>query len=1280
MAEFWLGAATSAAITLLLALLYRYGLRRGDLTDMSQMAGMMRLSSDAACLLRPDGRVIWVNRAYGEITGFGSEELADRHWPGFLNQRVENGTPVAAIESALAGQRELRIDLMFRRANGEERCMIVELHPLRKLANRVIPRLSRRTFIGYLVVQVDIDRQRRERKMTQLALRDRQAVLDILDRYAIVTETDLQGRIIKINDRFLEVSGYRADEVIGHHHSIFKSGIHDKAFWRDMWNTIARGNIWHGEICNHARDGSLYWLDSVIAPMLGENGRPVKYMSIRTDITALKLSLDMLERTGKIAGVGGWYYTPESRTLYLTKGARDLLGLSDSVISLDRLHPLMKRIMRRHWPAYRDLIRHTMKSGEPFTQAMQLTLIDGRTLWINLSGEVEYLHGKPYRLVGALQDVSAQVEARLRVESSERLLRSAIDALDEAFALYDANDRLVFCNDRYQDMFGDQDHRIHPGISAEEMLQRSINIGINQDTDDVEARRQRQHDEQWQRHIYHQQVKLNDGRWIKRAGVTTVDGMRVLFWIDVTDLHQALEDADAASRSKSHFLANMSHEIRTPMNAIMGMMQLIEHTAINAEQRDLLHKMERAARSLLDILNDILDFSKVEAGMMPLDIEPFNLTDLLTDVSTILSGTLGGKRLELVYELDPGIPPLLQGDALRLKQILINLGGNAVKFTARGEVRIQLRRLRYGEPGVLLEFAVQDTGIGIGAEAIEHIFTGFSQAEASISRRYGGTGLVLAISHRLVALMGGQLQVRSEVSRGSRFWFQIWLQPVQKISGAMVNVASATSHQDDNQTASGKLARANAPALLLEAHPVSRSAIGKLLENDGGWRVTACDNAACALAGLDAGLQPALALLSMDTPDYRQLLARLRGAPDRPAILLLSSTPSPPRDGLPMLCKPLTFSMIWNALQGKRRQDLSDAPTQQHRLAGLRLLLVEDNEINQDVAIRLLAREGAQVSVVSNGLQGIQALDAAPDAYDLVLMDMQMPVMDGLQATLAIRSEPRFDQLPIVAMTANAMQSDREACLEAGMNDHIGKPFHMEELVDTILRRIGRVTAAAARPETDKSRPPEPSAATELDAEDALRRLGQDREFYIRLLRDFAPAAQHLTQRIIQALAQEKTDEARDAAHQLKSTAAASGARQLAAGCAAIEQAVNNGENLPALKRRAAALPEMLTRALSAQQAWLQQHGGTDEARHAACPTPADDDVLAKDLAELAAALRTSDMVSLDLFDALLARHRARLGPQAQPLCDAMNAFDTESALVIIQALQMSQPRSPASR
>ncbi|MBJ7221042.1 MULTISPECIES: response regulator [unclassified Brenneria] len=1264
----WGMAATVAALVL-----YWRHVRRRDWDYMSQMVGMMRLRSDAACLLRPDGRVAWVNEAYGEITGFGGAALTDSDWFGFLSERVADSAPVAAIDSAMSGRRELRIDLMFRLARGEERCMIVELHPLRKLGRGA---LSGRSFTGYLVVQVDIDQQRRERKMTQLALRDRQAVLDILDRYAIVTETDLQGRITKVNDRFLTVSGYRAEEVIGQRHSMFTSGTHDAPFWREMWRTVSRGGIWHGEICNRAKDGSLYWLDSVIAPMLGEKGRPVKYMSIRSDITNLKLSLDMLERTGKIASVGGWYYLPENRKLHLTRGTCNLLGLSERVMNLDRVQALIQRMMPQQWSAYRAQVRHTMESGEPFSFEVRLVLMGGRAIWVNISGEVQYQQGKLYRLVGAMQDVSAQVEARLRVETSERVLRSALDALDEAFVLYDADERLVLCNDRYREIFGDRGHRIQPGISAEAVLELAVEAAITPEVhDDAEGWR-RQQRELWFQPTFHQQIKLSDGRCIKRVGVTTSDGMRVLFWIDVTDLHQALEEADAASRSKSRFLANMSHEIRTPMNAIMGMMQLIEHTGASAEQRELLRKMEGAAHSLLDILNDILDFSKVEAGMMLLDTEPFKLADLLADVSTIMSGTLGGKRLELVYELDPAVPPLLLGDALRLKQILINLGGNAVKFTARGEVRLQLSCLRHSEQGVLLEFAVQDTGIGISEDAIKHIFTGFNQAEASISRRYGGTGLGLTISHRLVELMGGQLRVRSEIGRGSRFWFQIWLQPVKKFPADIADVALAPPRQSNEQrwdvAEDGALppALAGKRALLLEPHPLSRTAIGKLLERCGGWQVAACVDAASALAALDDEAPPQLALLSVDAPGYQPLLARLRAEPGLPGpvILLLSSSPRPPHDGMPMLYKPISFSMIQHAIQRRSRLAQSDSPTQPCRLAGIRLLLVEDNEINQDVAIRLLAREGARISVVSDGLQSIQALDAAPDAYDLVLMDMQMPVMDGLQATQAIRSESSFDRLPIIAMTANAMPSDRDACLEAGMNGHIGKPFHLEELVDIILRHTGRTVRAdvAPAPEADAT-PSAPGDAALLDVADALQRLGQDRAFYSQLLHDFAPASRRLVARITWSLAEGEWADARDAAHQLKSTAAATGARRLTAACAAIEQGVGNGAERPALTRQAAGLPVALDEALAAQQAWLLRHDGVVETRADDLIT-ADNRVLESDLAELAAALQTNDMAELDLFDALLARHGADLSPQTQALCDAMDAFDTDTALAIVQA------------
>ena len=387
-------------------------------------------------------------------------------------------------------------------------------------------------------------------------------------------------------------------------------------------------------------------------------------------------------------------------------------------------------------------------------------------------------------------------------------------------------------------------------------------------------------------------------------------------------LKDAVARAEQASIAKSQFVANMSHEIRTPMNAILGMLALLQNTGLSAEQRDFASKTEDAARSLLGLLNDILDFSKVEAGKMTLDPRPFNLDKMLGSLAVILSANIGTQPVVVRYEVADDVPRGLLGDDMRLQQVLINLGGNAIKFTPLGEVVLRVRVVERQAADVVLEFTVSDTGIGIAPENQSHIFDGFSQAEASTTRRYGGTGLGLSISSRLVKLLGGELKLDSVVGRGSNFYFAIRL-PVADVPNAQ--------------------------------------------------------------------LPPA--------------------APATPA-----------------------------------------APGKPQRLQGLRLLVVEDNKINQLVAKGLLVQEGAHVTLADDGQRGVAAVATAQTPFDAVLMDVQMPVMDGYAATRAIRQELGLATLPIIAMTANAMASDRAACLEAGMNEHIGKPFDLNDLVAMLLR------------------------------------------------------------------------------------------------------------------------------------------------------------------------------------------------------------------------------------
>ena len=410
---------------------------------------------------------------------------------------------------------------------------------------------------------------------------------------------------------------------------------------------------------------------------------------------------------------------------------------------------------------------------------------------------------------------------------------------------------------------------------------------------------------------------------------------------DEARLRQAKLQAEQASLAKSQFLATMSHELRTPMNAILGMLQLLQNTALNTRQLDYAKKSQGAAQSLLALLNDILDFSKIEADKMTLDAQPFLTRRLLGHLSLILTANARAQAVDLVFDIDSALPAALRGDDLRLQQILINLGSNALKFTERGRVVIAVKVLARLGDEVQLLFSVTDTGIGIAPENHEKIFSGFLQAESSTTRRFGGTGLGLAICERLVALMGGTLQLESRLGVGSCFYFKLTL-PVTDLS----------------------------------------------------------------------------AVAAIDVPFARE------------TVLTDSAHRSPDTAVTVPVAKPL-------------------------RLQGMRILLVEDNLINQQVAKELLGQEGALVFIADNGRLGVTAVRDTTPPFDVVLMDLQMPELDGFEATCEIRQILR-QTLPIVAMTANAMDSDRDACLAVGMDDHVGKPFNLTHLVTVLLRLTGR--------------------------------------------------------------------------------------------------------------------------------------------------------------------------------------------------------------------------------
>lgn len=748
--------------------------------------------------------------------------------------------------------------------------------------------------------------------------------LGVLNSTSIVSSTDGAGRINYVNDLFCRISGYTREELLGRNHSLINSGHHPRKFFMDMYGAIATGHPWRGEIRNRAKDGAYFWVDITIVPTIDSTGRVTRYTAVCIDITTRKNAEEMLavlrERhalTINGSGICLWDWDLVRDSIDFDGMWQPMLGYGPGEIALPG-HDIWDRSMHPEDLARitQQIQRHCRGETPSFEGEARMRHKDGHWMWLLLRGSITQRDGNSLalRISGTATDVSELKQTMRQAEHSEALLKTIIDVLPQRVFWKDREGRFLGGNRKFksdagvEDIVGKTDLEIPWGGPA--TFSQDRDRGIMETREPVLQ--------------MVEEITGPDGHkaWLVISKVPLI-GARGDVWgvlgtyQDITSFKQAeaelikaRNEAEAASRAKSDFLATMSHEIRTPMNGVIGFTELLLDTALNTEQRGLAGTIRDSGKSLMTIIDDILDFSSIEAGRVTVASARVDAKQIARDVVASIRPQAAAKHLEIDVHWPPVVASNIIADAGRLRQVLLNLAANAVKFTEAGRVMIRA----YGDADGMLRIEVEDSGIGITAEQLPRLFTKFTQADSSTTRKHGGTGLGLAISKQLVELMGGQIGAHSRPGAGSTFWFTL---PFAQRPDAM----------------------------------------------------------------------PTARIIALDPSDPQ----RIEAEPESP-----------------------------------RR---------------LHVLVVEDQAVNRMLATRMLAKFGCEVDVAENGRVACER--TAHQHYDLLFMDCQMPEMDGFDATRTIRTGEAGSgrHTPIVALTANAMDEDRERCLDAGMDDYISKPF-----------------------------------------------------------------------------------------------------------------------------------------------------------------------------------------------------------------------------------------------
>ncbi|MES9936594.1 MAG: response regulator [Sedimenticola sp.] len=855
-------------------------------------------------------------------------------------------------------------------------------------------------------------------------------------------------------------------------------------------------------------------------------------------------------------------------------------------------------------------------------------------------------------LLDLQEEVAARTEAQEGLRASEEKYRSMVEGLaeDHFFYAHDADGIFTYVSPSISNVLGWQPEEFLSHYSSS-MTEHPVNRDAEKYTQlALQGIRQPAYEIQ----LYHKDgticwLDVSEVPVFDREGkVVSVEGIAH----DVTGrkeveetLQLARDAADAANRAKSEFLANMSHEIRTPMNAIIGMSHLVLQTELSYKQRDYVTKIRTSSESLLRIINDILDFSKIEAGKLAVEHTDFFLEDVLRSLSALIGQKASSKGLEIMFRVAPDVPDSLVGDPLRLEQVLLNLCGNAVKFTDQGEVVVSVESTSRSDEDVTLAFSVADTGIGITEQERERLFMPFTQADASATRRYGGTGLGLAIARRLVEMMGGQIGVESIPDKGSTFTFTahfglhtgqrlVSTETPEELKGMRVLVV------DDNaaarETLQGMLSAMGLSVYLVAS---GEEAVDECLRQ-GGFELVLMD---WCLPGID-GSEASRRILSDKTLQTM------------PAIVLVTAysreeviEQAQELDLAGILLKPVSPAVLTDTVLvalGHKEETEPTHPSEQDlgvgavsAIRGASILVVEDNEINRQVAGELLSVAGLRVQEARDGREAVRMVTGSE--FDAVLMDVQMPVMDGLEATRVIRQIPGYESLPIIAMTANAMVGDRERCLDAGMNDYVAKPVDPADLYHALVHwvppKVMELPMAPELPGATHVETEEFPALSGVEVANARKHVGGNLKLYMQLLKKFRKNQAGAADEVVHSLEAGDLDTARRIAHTLKGVSGNLGARRLFEAARDLEECIKKDDE-SCVQRQMPEVREAMGQILEAIEK-LDRPADIPAAKQVV--DDADMEEIGAHLKELGALLADADTAAGRYLADLMEQHRA---------------------------------------